>query len=396
MTKRLLVYPFALACLIAQAQTDEGDVVVRPRADMSASTPESSHTDEAARDAPRVSASHHLLFQGVPLGGNAFTFAARMKAKGHSVERNDDCKYLAFYGSIAGQKGFGCAVRYDASNRAYKLEASKAYNTYQEALRACDDIMRRLDLAYPDGERETSRAKNEQGETLYHSTINVLSADGAYALGSVQLTLHCPADSGQSFIDIVYVDTYTMRKHEGSPRGLIDLTRLVSDQLDHCLMSINDQSIDFYLTKGDHTGQISAYGMDRNSVLDCVFKTGNSAQALADMRRYLLGLPALSASVTLDTRGCFENPQLFPGGVNPDQQVTRTVPKTQSYQIKDWVMEMIFPKEHIELMKAGGYYNILSNSLPAIFGAVGGNGSTAWDSLDESQKAVIHEHDNAR
>ena len=396
---KMLLVAFSVfsASMNLRAQNDDDNVVLRPRADEQTTVVRERNVEE--KPSPVISQFHRLSFQGVSMAYGADPFARKLIAKGLKVKKDLYDNRYCFTGSIAGQKDYFVSVWYDEKGKDIcEISALHVYDSYLEASKPCETMMSNLRKAYPHSVESITHTEFENGNIEHRLSLKVLSSDGKYNLGSVYYVLTQPKTDGATTVRVVYKDSYVSTHLDGVDYGLLDISSIMKSYFDHCLMFVDDSSVDFEIVKGDKKARVSATGDDREQILKCIFRDTDYKNAIARLQNYLGGLPVFGKYFTLGTSYCFDHPELYPGGKNMLQQLKSRLLAAQrkDYNISDFLMEKIFTKEELEYLNAYGSYKFLRNSLPAIFGAVGGNGSTQWGGLNDAQKAVIHEHDNAR
>ncbi len=374
-----------------QAQNDDSDVILRPRAD---EYPAEEQTQKQVEPTSlQVSQFHRLSFQGISMAYGVEPFRRQLQKRGHKTKIDPFDSRYSYMGMVGGQKDFKVFVNYDEDTKEIKnINALNIYPNFTEASKACETIMANLDKAYPHAVTDISHSQTEQGFVLHQYAKKVLSADGKYTLGSVYLILN----HFENAVEIIYIDAYTAHHRDNVPYGLLDISKLVAPYYDRCFMFVDDNTLDFELFKGEKHGRLRATGSDREEILNCVFRDRDTKKAVARLQNYLIGLPVFRDDYMINTSYSFDHPENYPGGQNLAQQRQRREEMAKNYSFSDLIMEKIFSKEELDYFKTYGSYQLLRKSLPAIFGAVGGNGSTGWDGFNDAQKAVIHEHDNAR
>lgn len=393
----LVVLSVLSASMDLRAQNDDDNVVLRPRADEQTTVVREQNVEE--KPSPVISQFHRLSFQGVSMALGADPFARKLAGKGLKVMKDSYDNRYTFIGSIAGQKDFFVSVWYDEKGKDIReISALHAYSSYLEASKPCEAMMTNLRKAYPHSLESITHTEVENGDIEHRLCLKVLSSDGKYNLGSVYYVLTQPKTDGATTVRVTYKDSYVSTHLDGVDYGLLDISSIMKPYFDHCLMFVDDSSVDFEIVKGDRKARVNAMGPDREQILKCIFRDKDYKNAIARLQNYLGGLPVFDRNFTLGTYYCFDHPELYPGGKNMMQQLKsrQLAAQRMDYNISDFLMEKIFTKEELEYLNAYGSYKLLRNSLPAIFGAVGGNGSTQWGGLNDAQKAVIHEHDNAR
>ena len=386
-----MALPLLCANMEMRAQNDDSDVILRPRADEYPAEEQSQKAEEPVL--PQVSQFHRLSFQGISMSYGVEPFRRQLQKRGHKTKIDPFDSRYSYMGMVGGQKDFQVFVNYDEDTKEIKnINALNIYPNSTEASKACEIIMANLDKAYPHAVTDISHSQTEQGFVLHQYAKKVLTADGKYTLGSVYLILN----QFEHAVEVIYIDAYTAHQRDKVPYGLLDISKIMAPYYDHCFMFVDDNSVDFEMFKGTKHGRLRATGHDRDDILNCVFRDRNTKNAVARLQNYLIGLPVFRDDYMINTSYSFDHPEYYPGGQNLAQQRQRREEMAKNYNFSDFIMEKIFSKQELDYYKTYGTYQLLRNSLPAIFGAVGGNGTTGWDGFNDAQKAVIHEHDNAR
>ena len=188
-----------------------------------------------------------------------------------------------------------------------------------------------------------------------------------------------------------------------------------------CSIYVDDDYLVFYPTKNNKTALVVAEGDDRKKIIKMLCSGLLKSEIRPYFASYLNSLPVFNNEYICYTTSCFNNKNVYWGigddikkrNEQEDQDEARRQyaeiaarQKSQAVQKKGaispekqfmhGIYESILGKELVDFYKQNGTYEGMFNLLDKMVPAIGGNGTTSWDLLNDAQKAVIHEHDNGR
>lgn len=410
--KKIAVFLFIILCGSSLfAQNNEGNVIVRSRA-----------TDEDVIKRPRamdedfdnvkISAGKHLEFEGIPINGSLKNFLMQLRKKGFNVsdEHYDNQEEVMVTFPLDSIRDVYVDIKYDQTHRTVFGVSTSLFIPSGESYTAIvNETISKLEDIYAFHLDDSKMFENEVGLRFQKCQSKILDDSKRYYLGSITVALHS-AQSGMHILTVEYKDAYNIRQQNKLVDGIFDLGNYMYDEyFDGCTMEVSEDFLLFTVVEKGKTVKFYAEDNDRDNLLAMLCEESVND----DFKKFIINsyvYTGIKQHERSQMNVCFQN--LFPLTVDSYYNSPENTPSAQnnlrnsrqdttSLNPKDYfwqtmVGNKIFSKEERKIFKELGIYPSLMKMIPRIGSITGGNGSTQWDSYNDAQKGVIHEHDNAR
>ena len=370
-------------------------------------------------EAQYVADGHHMSYKGVSFEESLHDFRQQIKNKGISFNTDNPQNEAYCLGSIESGPLANeiLAVHYDNKNdRVTKVSVSTFSRFLSDAKPKMQKVLKNIQQTYPNALFDCCACKNEYGSRIEKYCWNILSADRQYMLGSVYVTLDFDDEDPHYCMDVTVTDAYNCMLAEDVFYGHDHISDVMYPDYDSFNYFIDEDNLIFYPVKNKQVGMVLVTGDDRKKILDLIFNSGCSKQEIRrQISNYLKPIPIFNSKFLCTTSGCFNSKDLYWGyrvdpnarvsDWNPQQQYTqsnkpqpaRTKTENPVEALQRDFFEGIMGKELIDFYKQNGSYEMMFGLSKTMTKAIlGGNGTSYMDELSPAQRAVIHEHDNAR
>lgn len=384
-----------------------------------------SYETEYEETAPTVSRQHHLNYKGISMGGTIDYVRYKLKCMGMRFisdnPKDDSYATAEFEKGIL--EGNYLTIKYNKSSKSVSsFSISTFARIWEDAKPTFEKILKDISNDYPNALFDVGVFKNEYGSTIEKYCWKVLSDDNKYILGSIYVTLDKNSTDPHYCADIKYYDYYNSMEADNVGFEDYDISSVMYPDYDNCLMYIDDDYLILYPTKNGKTTMVVAQGEDRKKIIK-LLDTKNVLKS--DIRpyitSYLNSMPIYNDKYICLTNSCFNNKDVY-WGIGDDiekmreqadleeaKEIEAAQEKMRQKQIaqknsstspmKEFmhgIYEGILGKELVDFYKQKGMYDGMFNLFDKLLPGIGGDGKTSWDLLNDAQKSVIHEHDNAR
>ena len=373
---------------------------------------------------PTVSPEHHLRYKGVSMGEAIGDFRRKLKGQGMKFisDNPDDYGFKSaeiVKGALAGQN---LSVNYNSKFKCISsLSVSAYFRLWEDAKPVFEKVLKEISQEYPGAVFDVGVFKNEYGSEIEKYCWKVFSDDKKFILGSVYVTIDKNSEDSHYSADIKYYDYYNSMEADGIYFQDYDISSIMYPDYNYCSIYVDDDYLVFYPTKNNKTAMVVAEGDDRKKIIKMLCSGLLKSEIRPYFASYLNSLPVFNNEYICYTTSCFNNKNVYWGigddikkrNEQEDQDEARRQyaeiaarQKSQAVQKKGaispekqfmhGIYESILGKELVDFYKQNGTYEGMFNLLDKMVPAIGGNGTTSWDLLNDAQKAVIHEHDNGR
>lgn len=369
---------------------------------------------------------HHMTYRGVSFAESLQAFRQKLSAKKLEFTHNDpkDLAYLIGEYTSGALDGDLATISYDEKNgRITKISVSTFDRCLSDAKPKFVQLLTDIRKAYPNAVFENVVAKNEWGSRMEKYCWNVLSPDKEYMLGSVYVTLDMNDDDPHYCATMTITDAYNCMLAEDVVYGYDDISYIMSPKYDACYMFLDEDNLVVYPVKNKTVGMVLITSDDRRKILELLYDGDRTeAEKRKILSDYFDSMPIFNKQFLCMTEGSFDNEDVYWGiRQDPDARVSpadvqqqnvassqqQSAPQVQgraaakldvAKSFREWMFDGIMGKDLVDFYKSNGTYDLMVGIMGGLMKVVGGNEGykTSWDSYSDAQKAVIHEHDNAR
>ncbi len=367
------------------------------------------------RKAPVKKAStvneNQLSFYGTSLNMSYRNFAKALKAKKYNVV--DESSYYTRY-KISGS-AFGlsnCKIKGFPSdeNYIYGVFASKTFTSPEVFQNARSSIYNYLNKAYPHYKEYDYDLIDENGILINYCHRSIYNKSNEF-IGDFFITFKFVSDERKIEVTIKMIDHKNNEKDNENDsnyveNGEYDITKFTSSLFDKCILEKYEDYLRFIIEKNNKKYTIFAVEDDAFYIVDCLADNNTSlAEKKELMKRYFSSF-RLSDNYFKDcTYKYFKELQR---AYNEEQIHAENIKKKNEKALQE-ALAISSPGEYIfraiegldniiKYKKDGSYDRRYQMFRKAWNRGVGGSSSsgTNWDGLNDAQKSVIHQNDNAR
>ena len=367
------------------------------------------------RKAPVKKAStvneNQLSFYGTSLNMSYRNFAKALKAKKYNVV--DESSYYTRY-KISGS-AFGlsnCKIKGFPSdeNYIYGVFASKTFTSPEVFQNARSSIYNYLNKAYPHYKEYHYDLIDENGILINYCHRSIYNKSNEF-IGDFFITFKFVSDERKIEVTIKMIDHKNNEKDNENDsnyveNGEYDITKFTSSLFDKCILEKYEDYLRFIIEKNNKKYTIFAVEDDAFYIVDCLADNNTSlAEKKELMKRYFSSF-RLSDNYFKDcTYKYFKELQR---AYNEEQIHAENIKKKNEKALQE-ALAISSPGEYIfraiegldniiKYKKDGSYDRRYQMFRKAWNRGVGGSSSsgTNWDGLNDAQKSVIHQNDNAR
>ena len=367
------------------------------------------------RKAPFKKAStvneNQLSFYGTSLNMSYRNFAKALKAKKYNVV--DESSYYTRY-KISGS-AFGlsnCKIEGFPSdeNYIYGVFASKTFTSPEVFQNARSSIYNYLNKAYPHYKEYDYDLIDENGILINYCHRSIYNKSNEF-IGDFFITFKFVSDERKIEVTIKMIDHKNNEKDNENDsnyveNGEYDITKFTSSLFDKCILEKYEDYLRFIIEKNNKKYKIFAVEDDAFYIVDCLADNNTSlAEKKELMKRYFSSF-RLSDNYFKDcTYKYFKELQR---AYNEEQIHAENIKKKNEKALQE-ALAISSPGEYIfraiegldniiKYKKDGSYDRRYQMFRKAWNRGVGGSSSsgTNWDGLNDAQKSVIHQNDNAR
>lgn len=373
---------------------------------------------------PTVSREHHLKYKGVSLGETIGDFRRKLKGMGMTFisDNPNDAGFMSVENVGGALKNQDVSINYNSTQKSItSLSAYTFFRWWGDARPIFENILKEISQEYPDAIFDVWVFKNEYGSDIEKYCWKVLSDDKKYILGSVYVTIDKNEEDSHYSAEIKYCDYYNSMEADGIAFDDYDISSIMYPDYNYCSIYVDDDYLIFYPTKNNKTAMVVAGGDDRKNIIKILCSNLLKSEIRPYLAGYLNSLPIFNDEYVCYTSSCFNNKDVY-WGIGDDikrkneqeekeamkrqyaeqaarqksQAVQKSGAMSPAKQFMHGIYESILGKELVDFYKKNGTYDGMFNLFDKMVPAIGGDGTTSWDLLNDAQKAVIHEHDNGR
>lgn len=367
----------------------------------------SQYVEKDVYEGVTISQDHHMTVCGVSMGLNVYTFENKMKQKGFIVSNNN-----RDYQSLFGLKGklFGLPFSfidiYVPSVDDGKLEAIQIYKKFrnkQAALSSFNLVKNSINKLYP------HRAYSER--TIIFGTSNkevvgiwdIFSQDKTKIIGNIRLSTELNNSNDLTF-NIRISDVPNWQDGSRYTFKSYDLSKYASSRCDAAFFI---ESPTYYELILQPKGKLDFVRFDVSD--KDIIKICNNPN-YSDFEKNLFfsqGIDKLEKPLaSLDNKYCYEGLDSYIYKASNDYScekrkylAAQQKQQSQGMTSGEAMFEIWEGTANVQKYKKDGTYRARLKNFINIWNTIAGGGSgsgTNWDNLNDAQKAVIHQNDNAR
>lgn len=373
---------------------------------------------------PTVSPLHHLYFNGVSMGRTIEEFRTKLGNNGFRFVSNDPNN--EYYMKAEVEKGAleGCYldVEYNKQLKAISCLSIYSFNRlWVDAKPKFEKVLKEIQRDYPNAYFDLGIFKDEYGSRIEKYCWKILSKDNKFILGSIYVTINMNRVDECYTGTIKYYDYPNAMKVENINFGDYDISTIMFPDYNACFLYIDDDYLILYPVKNNKTGVVVADEEDRKNIIKLIdTKDIYKSEIREKISRYLAKMPIFDENDVCMTSSCFNNQKVY-WGIGDDiikkrkeearneairlrkDQINMYQKKESNNNIKENINKLkrdlhdwIIGKDLVDFYKKRGMLNGIYNSIDKM--SLGGSSSsgTNWDGLNDAQKSVIHQNDNAR
>lgn len=373
---------------------------------------------------PTVSREHHLKYKGISMGETIGNFRRKLKGLGmeFNTDNPNDAGFMSAWIVSGALKNQDLSINYNSTQKSItSLSVYTFFRWWGDARPVFENILKEISQEYPDAIFDVGVFKNEYGSDIEKYCWKVLSDDKKYVLGSVYVTINKDEDDPHYSAEIKYCDYYNSMEADGIAFDDYDISSIMYPDYNYCSIYVDDDYLVFYPTKNNKTAMVVAAGDDRKNIIKILCSNLLKSEIRPYLAGYLNSLPIFNDEYVCYTSSCFNNKDVY-WGIGDDiksmneqeemenmkrqyaeqaarqksQAVQKSGAMSPAKQFMHGIYESILGKELVDFYKKNGTYDGMFNLFDKMVPAIGGDGTTSWDLLNDAQKAVIHEHDNGR
>ena len=367
------------------------------------------------RKAPAKTAStvndNQLSFHGTSLNMSYRNFAKALKAKKYNVV--DESSYYTRY-KISGS-AFGlsnCKIVGFPSDEKYicGVSANKTFTSPEAFQSARSSLYSYMNKTYPHYKEYVYDLIDENGILINYCHRSIYNKSNVL-IGEFFISFKFVSDESKIEVTIKMIDHKNNEKDNENDsnyleNGEYDITKFTSLLFDKCILEKYEDYLRFIIEKNNKKYTIFAIEDDAFYIVDCLADNNTSlAEKKELMKRYFSSFN-LSDNYFKDcTYKYFKELQR---SYTEEQMYAESIKKKNEKALQE-ALKVKSPGEYIfraiegldniiRYKKDGSYDRRYQMFRRAWNRGVGGSssGGTNWDGLNDAQKSVIHQNDNAR
>lgn len=367
------------------------------------------------RKAPVKTAStvndNQLSFHGTTLNMSYSNFAKALKAKKYNVI--DKSSYYTKYAITGPAFGLSnCEVDVYAHDKNYicGVYASKSYTSSEAFQIARNSFYSYMNKTYPHYKEYNYDLIDENGILTNYCHRAIYNKSNVF-IGDFFITFKFFSDERKIEATIIMIDYKNNKKYNESDSnyvedGKYDITKFISSLFDRCILEKYEGYLRFIIEKNNKKYTTFAMGADAFYIVHCLANNNTSlAEKKELMKRYFSSFK-LSDNYFKDCT--FKYFKELQRAYNEEQIHAENIKKKNEKALQE-ALAISSPGEYIfraiegldniiKYKKDGSYDRRYQMFRKAWNRGVGGSSSsgTNWDGLNDAQKSVIHQNDNAR
>lgn len=346
-----------------------------------------------------------MSFMGISFNMSLTNFAKALKAKNFNVVDNT----LIFEDYNITGPAFGvenCKVYiYNSDDGINEIYIEKEFASEKAWKEARGNIETYLNKAYPNFQATNYYLVDEKGTCIKYHCRKIGNKNNVH-YGNIYITAEVHNEKRFSIKAAIYDNKkyheYFNRIHSNFDFTKYDISEFAPSSFDQCILDIHDDFLKFTVSINNHTSTFFAFEDDYSYFTNWFFyKETSTAEKKELIKRYLTSFDIDDSNIYECTKQRFKQLAKY-----YDQEQIRK-------QKEDWIMKEALlvksPGEYIfraiegldniiKYKKDGSYDRRYQMFRKAWNRGVGGSSSsgTNWDGLNDAQKSVIHQNDNAR
>lgn len=361
---------------------------------------------------PTVTQGHHLSFLGIPFSADLKTFKLRLAKKNiQFVEKQYNRPRMFFKGDVFGIKTWKIRLNYTENSQVYSVLLSKDFDSENALINAKKIIFNSLIYIYGNVDQATSRITLRQDDftqPYYEEVYRVISKDNCFILGTVLIGGYFSNHDNKKCytLYIEFTDSNNYVKENGDDfLDFYDISKFTKPYFDSGSLQVFNNQLELRLRTSPHdiVGDVICLTKNENRYISGFLADKHYTELEKEkiFRLYFKNIKYLLSQIgkkyTLELDHCLDNCLDGYDYEIEDKKNTSSEKPNENYGLANFLFDGFMGKDLIKIYKDTGMYDGLINSLKRGSHYNGTqNNSTNWDGLNDAQKSVIHEHDNAR
>ena len=346
-----------------------------------------------------------MSFMGVSFNMSLTNFAKALKAKKFNVVDNT----LIFEDYNVTGPAFGvanCKVYiYNSDDGINEIYIEKEFASEKSWEEAMEKIETYLNKVYPNFQETNYFLVDEKGTKINYHCREIKNKDNIH-YGNIYIKSELNNENQICIKAAIYDNKkyYTdfKRIHGEFDFAKYNISQFVPSSFDQCILDIHDDFLKFTVSKNNHTGTFFALDDDYSYFTNWFFnKKTSDAEKKELIKRYLssfnlnnFGIYECSKEKFMQLAKYYNKEQILK---QQEDQLLREALKVKSPG--EYIFRAFEGMDNIIRYKKDGSYERRYQMFRRAWNrGVGGSssGSTNWDGLNDAQKSVIHQNDNAR
>lgn len=365
------------------------------------------------RTAPKQNIEfQHVNFMGVPINNTYTVFTKKLLTKGLTTLPTSTGDGEVMTGTVAGIPNCYVSISTNQNGNVFEVAVSKKDITLEEAERVNTAFSNVLLKGFSDSEKDVAYFNffDERGCTWNLDEYSLLK--GGKTVGRAFGTIY---SSGENYSTTFYlVDKSNFSGSFSNYLGKnFNLNSILSSStirpvVYSCNMTITDDLLDFQVQLQNGTHYFHVGEPDRSRILRLLTDANISNQVKCDILSTYLYVPVgminngfekfASMNAHIGPRNCFfavcdAYRNLLAREKQKQDMRNFSVSDCLAYFLKNIVYTKKEQKTFENLFGKEGFNSLILSFTRMYFN---GGSTTQWDMLNNAQKAVIHEHDNAK
>lgn len=339
-----------------------------------------------------VSPNHHMTFLGVSMGRSISSFQAGMKQKGLKYIGNDAYGYH-YKGNIFGLQNFPVSIWLLDSRKITTLYSYKEFHEKNNAESYFKKIENGLNKIYL---YKTTLERNNYGDKYKekYKYWDIFSQDKKNVIGTIVLSIikHYNVYSIELRIEDVLNNNIALVQKR------YDLTQYVKPTYSKAYLDVFPKYSNLVMYNFDGTSEVYNIQSPEDFTKFIYSDKYNEFEKKFIFYEYAKEVKKMNIS---KTSSLYNLETIYNLRLDYDrakaQYLASHPQKNNGYGIANFFFDSVMGKDLVNFYKSSGQYDYFIDCLKK--GSRKGSSSsssTNWDGLSDSQKAVIHEHDNAR
>lgn len=340
-----------------------------------------------------VSPNHHMTFLGISMGKSVSAFEAALKQKGFKYTKDPYSDEYFFKGNAFGLSNAYMKIFTDDSQHIKYLYITKKVYNKSAVEKSISALKNFINVNYKNKcytERNLYREDNFKEKNCLW---DIFSADKSYHTGNINVEIgyHSIEYIFEVYVeDISNSDLNYMQKR-------YDLSQYITPTYAKAYLDVFPKYSNLVMYNSDGTSEVYNIQFPDDFTKFIYSDKYNEFEKKFIFYEYAkdvkkMNIPKSSSLYNLES--------IYNLRLDYDRakaEYLSSHPQNNGYGIANFFFDSVMGKDLVNFYKSSGQYDYFIDCLKK--GSRNGSSSgssTNWDGLSDSQKAVIHEHDNAR